>query len=1234
MKILAIRGQNLASLAGEFAVELDQPPLSRAGVFAITGPTGAGKSTLLDALCLALFQRTPRLTNHGGSMVGLASEDPLRLRSNDARSLLRRGAVRGYAEVDFLGADLKRWRVRWSVRRARDRADGTLQTATVELKNLPSEQRVGGTLGETQSAIEEKLGMNFDQFRRSCLLAQGDFAAFLKALPKERANLLEQMTGTDIYRRLGEGAWLESKVQKENLERLRQQVIDLPVLTEEERAALLEEGEGAAAAMAEVRERAARLDRDRQWYQRFEVFTAEMEEALSADENARTAWKESEELRQERGGVERARPLLPRREEMLRTAVGARQAKELHRLREEEETLLRVRIPEAQAATARAREEEERAATSLSSLLPQLEVARRLDAILETARHQAQIARGKGEELSLRRDREGATLKGIEERRLLQEEERVRVQEWLSLHQQEERLAREWSRWEGELNRMGSVLDGLHESSQEKERLEGQGREWEEELQKAVALRQTATAEARVAEENKAHVLALLEEAPSLALLQKQRAEAEVALRKGESLVNLAGEWVLRSEELKALLARVEEATACVETEARRIQEQEEKEADLNFQWEVQEELRNEAMAARLKEEERASLLPGHPCPLCGSLEHPYASPGASPGRVEAIQRVLSDLKMRREQVRQESQAAHAAHARALEGKTHALARVEEVETRLRFLSSSWKEGEFHRPPLEGGALGWAAGEVEAIQSTFQRLHREEEGLIARLTEREEADQKEEKARSALGTAAAAEETALARSLANRTRLEEISREIHRLEDEARRGAEDLSLVLIETAWREGLTRERRLFMSRLSQSVREYLQAEALEGELGVEVQKLLGAEGESRARWESLCREAGEREDEAEKALAQVRRQEHERGNLWGGEATTAVEGRARNGVTQAMNRRQDTEKKEEELRRQSGVATVRKEEAERRALDLENLAREAEIRWQQALADLGLEESAAQLLLDRTEAWMEETREILNRLQREMDRSQAVLSERTLRLEQHLLDDPPGLSAPQTGEALAQAQSLLGEAQARVFSCKSRLDADDSFRQRRASFQPILKAQEEKTHLWVKLSDLIGDAKGVTFQSFAQGLTLDHLLACANDHLSQLSDRYRLERIPGEDLDLQVVDTCMGDEVRTLNSLSGGETFLASLALALGLSSLSSRTLSVESLFIDEGFGTLDPDTLDVALGVLESLQARGQQVGLISHVPGMSERTSAQVRVIPLARGRSKVEVVSL
>jgi exonuclease SbcC len=194
------------------------------------------------------------------------------------------------------------------------------------------------------------------------------------------------------------------------------------------------------------------------------------------------------------------------------------------------------------------------------------------------------------------------------------------------------------------------------------------------------------------------------------------------------------------------------------------------------------------------------------------------------------------------------------------------------------------------------------------------------------------------------------------------------------------------------------------------------------------------------------------------------------------------------------------------------------------------------------------------------------------------------------------------------------------------------EERLRTDDAARKRRETSGAELQIAEAESLRWGRLKELIGSADGAKFSRFAQSLTLRQLIGLANLHLEVLSPRYRLIAASGDELDLRIVDLYQAGVDRPMESLSGGESFLASLALALGLSELASRHHPIDSLFIDEGFGTLDSETLEVALSALENLRSQGKTIGLISHVDLLKERIAAQVRVIRGAGGTSQIQVV--
>ena len=242
MKILAIRLKNLTSIEGMVEVDFTAEPLHSAGIFAISGPTGAGKSTLLDALCLALYDKAPRFATSVES-VNLADVGDNQINQSDVRNLLRRGTSDGYAEVDFLGIDGRHYRSRWSVRRTRNKISGSLQPQTLEVKELDTEKEFQGTKKELLIQLVELVGLTYEQFTRTVLLAQNDFATFLKSKGAAKAELLEKLTGTGVYSRISQEVYARSKAAQEEVTLIQNRMNVIELMPEEELLALQKEKE-------------------------------------------------------------------------------------------------------------------------------------------------------------------------------------------------------------------------------------------------------------------------------------------------------------------------------------------------------------------------------------------------------------------------------------------------------------------------------------------------------------------------------------------------------------------------------------------------------------------------------------------------------------------------------------------------------------------------------------------------------------------------------------------------------------------------------------------------------------------------------------------------------------------------------------------------------------------------------------------------------------------------------
>ncbi|HEX5341943.1 MAG TPA: SbcC/MukB-like Walker B domain-containing protein, partial [Duganella sp.] len=417
---------------------------------------------------------------------------------------------------------------------------------------------------------------------------------------------------------------------------------------------------------------------------------------------------------------------------------------------------------------------------------------------------------------------------------------------------------------------------------------------------------------------------------------------------------------------------------------------------------------------------------------------------------------------------------------------------------------------------------------------------------------------------------------------------------------------------------------------------------------------------------------------------ADAALKASQDQRMAMWGGKEVRDVEAALQAAIDNAKARHAAAQT----AAQQAAQAKVRNDEAlaqagkQLAALQAASAAAAARLQdwlsaFQQRQPDAGLQD-LPQLhhLLARSADDINAERQALQALSRAVDQAATVLQERQRQREQHQLtapppraadgaqlditaspspsaqadratadlwaDEPPAADAAPTESPIAIITSLLNAllaerkaANDQATALQLALAQDDEKRHRSAAMLAEIEQQEAIAQRWARMDDLIGSADGKRFRNYAQQFTLDVLLGYANAHLNHLSRRYQLERIPNNaapSLALLVRDQDMGGEMRSVHSLSGGESFLVSLALALGLASLSSNRVRVESLFIDEGFGSLDADTLRVAMDALDGLQAMGRKVGVISHVQEMTERISAKILVQPSAGGRSTISVM--
>jgi DNA repair protein SbcC/Rad50 len=1238
MKILSIKGNNLASLKGDFELDLRGEMLSSTGLFAITGATGSGKSTLLDALCLALFDNTPRLASGGSARIGYRDqEEKDRISASDVRNLLRRGTGSGWAEVHFQGVDEREYRARWDVRRARGRATGRLQVQTQKLEDVATGQSLGGTRRETLAAIEARLGLNFEQFCRSALLAQGDFAAFLRAKESKRAQLLERITGTSIYGRISREVYFRTKRESDALARLEEHLAVLDLLTAERRGEL--EGD-----LAERRAELGKgvvvqdeLAAEVAWFERLTALEAAEREAAGEAERAELTWSSAEEERERLAGADRAEPLRPWLSTRDRSVTEVERAR-ASRGQADAAFTAAAKVAGAAAESANQASQARDAARKAREVAePVLRQAAKLDleadgqrrrvtehqAAAKTAREQASAARK-------RADEQASDLGKLEQS--LEE-----TKSWLEERGSIRPLAEGWSRAGLDLAALLDASETSMELEEERLRLVG----GEEDCQAAVIQARgaaTAGSEMLAVAETLARDLAAKppettrqEVASARRRLDQDTATAREARELTERAEELAGRIAQAEAKTSTALAEVDEARArASELEGRIGQEKARARG-------IEESLDLVKLELDLSEH-RHVLRDGEPCPLCGSLQHPSATDTPVPEVVARLERELAAARTEVERL-VKAQADEVARGRsASSSAAEAAAAAKTLGEELQRRRGAWAA----LLPKSDGSLAARGPELaEAREQAASWLDEQEkarndiDSVEARLSAHEAAVREAE---TALTRARKTRDESTVTLQARERDLVEARKGLdalatqRRVQDDRRERALGTLTPLLECrqGWRTELEADLRGTAERLSGEARQWLDKEqgrlALDEEIRVGHTSLGLAAERARSR-----EEAAQEQDVGLAAQVRVLRGvEEQREPLLGGRATSEVRAELDAAVERADQAFEASRTAREDKDRRA---------AEARAIADEALARLEEKRTELAAAEASLADELRERGLN--EEWvrahllpidqLELLRSRIQALKEGLTATSAVLKERRQQTRDHAESRSPERTAEEAAAALVAAREGVSAAREAVSAAEHPLKSDDDNLEKAARLAPKLDEQRSLAGVWVELNGLVGQADGSKFRKYAQGLTLERLLVQANEHLEELAPRYRLERIPGgsNDMELQVIDRDMGDDVRPVTSLSGGESFLVSLALALGLSSLSARDTSVDSLFIDEGFGTLDSDTLGLAIGVLESLQSRGRQVGVISHVEGLASDIGVRVEVVRMGPGWSKV-----
>lgn len=1072
MKIKKIRFKNLNSLVGEWEIDLTHTAFVSNGIFAITGPTGAGKTTILDAICLALYGRTPRL--NGG----------------DRSEVMSRKTAECFAEVTF-ETQAGRYRCNWSQRRARGNPNGKLQQPQHEIANADNGNILESNIRGVSTRIEKTTGMDFDRFTRSMLLAQGGFAAFLQAAPDERAPILEQITGTEIYSQISIRVHERKSAEENGLNLLKAKTAGIVILEPEEEQRIRQD-----------------LDTKKEEEKALATVIADTKQAITWLTNIEGLRNELRNLTVESGQLQKDIDAFKPDRERLNLALNAAS----------------LDSPYATLIATRKQQGEDRTALkNLEDTLPGLE---------SSAKEQAKALES-AEQLTAR------TRKELEEATPI-------LQNVRSLDQ---RLA----------DLKENISNSNKDCEKDKAEIEANKNKLREEQEKHSEAHKTF-----------AVVNGYLKEHAQDEWLIENLAGVEVQL---SGLSSMQNEIVEKEANQKAATTALDKATKSLEdckkqtgVQKQKLEKDSEKIQQANDtlsqllggdrslrEYRTEKETLQREMTFLKKiaklEDYRAKLEDGKPCPLCGATDHPFAKgnvpvPDETENRIGALTRLIEEAE------KQE-------------------AAIKELE--------------------------------KAKSSTREELSN---------TEKLESDAANEKRIA---------ENALAVVKAD---LVKLRADFYSRRESVSSGLQPLGIDGIPETDISSLLRSLKARLKAWQDKVTKKTGIEQQIADINSEVKRLNAViNTQSNALAKKL--------KDLETLKNNHTTTSNERIKLYGDKKTDVEEKRLNKAITDAEGAERQTRERHYKLQQNWNTAKTKVDSLsgsiDRREPELGGLETDFSIR----LAPVGFSNEeeflAARIPLER--------RAELTAKSKDLDDKQTSLkatqTDRQNRLNEEISKKITDRTLEELNPQFEEYEEGRKELQDIIAGYNHRLIDNETAKNRIKENQTAIEAQRKECSKWENLHELIGSADGKKFRNFAQGLTFEMMIGHANRQLQKLTDRYLLTRNDAQPLELNVVDNYQAGEIRSTKNLSGGESFIVSLALALGLSQMASQNVRVDSLFLDEGFGSLDEEALDSALETLAGLQQDGKLIGVISHVPALKERISTQIQITPHPGGRSHI-----
>ena len=1154
MKILNLYFKNINSLEGENRIDFEQPPFSDTGVFAITGPNGSGKSSILDAITLALYGETFRF-------------------DKPAEHIITQHTSESFSQIEFaLGTD--RYRSTWQVKREGDSPQGNILPTEMKLLRLNNQEEIVATSPQQVcSRMVEITGMNFRSFTRSILLAQGDFAAFLNALDSERMDILEKIISSDIY----------ADYKKEITENLAEAEQKLSYLQQDIAAVPLIEPHSLEACQLDL---ADFNEHSREFQVEINQLTAQ--QALIND---------TANLRAEIEG----------QESKLQTAISQRLTvqKKLEQLAEAELALSFKDDFDINAGKKQDLEQENVALTALRNELKQIEgtlalpgfdsITDRKDIVntpeaftnqkqtIDSIRNQVNL-------LNANWQSEIILLRSLSDQIAEKQASLSELTTWLDDHAVDQPLLDNFPDFE-RLKTLRTELGGLEDK---KKALDKWTKSTSATLQKNktnIEKTNTKLAELKaqlLEEENNLEEIA---QGNTLEEIEELQADQQERVKSFEELLNLGlaiekiGPQSSFFFGLFGKKAEPERTADELEIELNALKEQQKQEENIRLS--LERAVYNDALITRMTQD-RSHLVDGKPCPLCGSLDHPYHKRPPAPAHADQalldqrikIKRLNLRLSELEEQVKLAHRYAERNHARNNQ--------IQQVKARWLTLTNQLN---VVNPDLDIKKTGMMRellkdeitdlrnidnllSKYKGSQSQIGKLKAAIEKNTALLGQLEDAIQ----------TIDAEWQTEPQRVMETESAFVKVSQEEQELvglvTEQLTQLGETLPVKGKENALIERLTNRRRDYESYASRS-------KSLSEELTLLVSK----------------QKTGQLQIDSYQARMD--------------EFNTQLHSEEVVGLHLALVEKQKLIADKEQL--------INKLQAESNNLD-NKIANKLQGTPFNSVDEI---QQILLMLADQPELIEQKAK-----LDDDIAQLGAELDKLYSQLESHDGHDKLELNTEEIElklKALTEKQEL---AELEAQRLERIVNEQQQYQEKQAKLLIQLENQQAQVTQASQEVTALTEENGMVFRRRVQARMVERLISQTNTTLEKISGRYYLRQKPSErGLSLEIEDTFQGNVRRLPKTLSGGESFIVSLALALGLSELANSGKSVDSLFLDEGFGNLDAETLYTVINTLEGLRAHGKTVGVISHVEAVQKRFKVQLQLVKKPNGLGELRKVS-